>query len=68
MVTTVNGQKFVIVGRRVVRGCCARFDGRVLFVLRRVGDGAVFSWMGGRTSRTVPTNARLSAKPRRDGA
>jgi len=64
-VFVIGGERYVIVERRTVRGCGPKLDGRALFALRRLKDRALFHWMGGRTTRTVPSNARLS---RWDGA
>lgn len=55
-----NGQQYRVVRTRMVSGTRHKFDGRIVFVLRRVSDGAWFTWLGNRGSKKVPYNARLS--------
>ncbi|QSM04732.1 hypothetical protein PROPHIGD54-2_154 [Mycobacterium phage prophiGD54-2] len=56
----VHGDDYTIVKYERITGCGSKFDGRVKFTLRRVSDGQEFKWLGSRTSKTVPSNARLS--------
>lgn len=57
---TVRDADYHLVRTQTVTGCGARFDGRVKFTLQRVSDGQMFAWLGSRTSKRVPANAKLS--------
>jgi hypothetical protein len=41
-----NGEQYRVVRTRMVSGTGHKFDGRIVFVLRRVSDGAWFTWLG----------------------
>lgn len=56
----VHGENHVLLYTRTITGCGARFDGRIKFTIRRESDGSVFEWLGSRTSKSVPFNARLT--------
>jgi hypothetical protein len=55
-----DGEQYVVIATRRVNGCGSRFDGRMKFTLRRVSDGRLFGWLGSRTSKRVPANAKLT--------
>lgn len=60
MNVNVNGDEYQVMSRRVTTGCGPRFDGRVKYTLKRLEDGAIFQWLGGRGCKRVASNARLS--------
>jgi hypothetical protein len=55
-----DGEQYRVIASRRVTGTGYRFDGRMRFTLQRVSDGALYAWLGSRTSKRVPHNARLT--------
>jgi hypothetical protein len=55
-----DGEQFVVIATIRVSSNGSKFDGRMKFTLRRVSDGKLFGWLGSRTSKRVPFNAKLT--------
>lgn len=62
MTTVIGGVHYTITARERVTGCGSKFDGRMKYTLSRVSDGKLFGWIGSRTSKCVPGNARIVEK------